>query len=183
MQTGAAPSDRDERGLLVLLASAPARGDDLLIAAARRRYASDPRLEFPARLQTRSSELDSAHIGVPRRVFRDIERNQGFAVSWQNADARHGLTNGALEALEAGRIVVVAVPPGAIETFKALWPNVEVVPFGSEIDAVRPSGRTTHSPASGQASVRHAGDIAEAVRRFHRVLDQIALRQFGQMHA
>jgi ribose 1,5-bisphosphokinase len=163
-------------GLLVLLSGPAARGEDLLIASARRRYAGDPRLEFPARLQTRACEHDSEHIGVPRRVFRDIEQSRGFAVSWENADARHGLTAGALEALQAGRIVVVAVPPDAVTRFRALWPHVEVVPLNSDVDAVRPGAqRTPHA-----TSVRHSGDIAEAVRRFHRVLDDIALRQFGR---
>lgn len=171
--TAAAEAKTD--GLLVLLAGAAARGEDLLIASARRRYANDPRLEFPARLQTRSCEHDSEHIGVARSVFRDIERNRGFAVSWQNADAQHGLTAGAFEALAAGRIVVVAVPPDAVARFSALWPHVEVVPLTSDVDAARPSARRTPHAAT----VRHSGDIAEAVRRFHRVLDCIALRQFG----
>jgi len=160
-------------GLLVLLAGAEARGKDMLIASARRRYAHDPRLEFPARLQTRAPALDTEHIGIPRRVFRDIERNRGFAVSWQNADAEHGLTAGALQALSAGRIVVIAVPPAAVERFRAVWPNVEVVPLTSEVDSARPCAN--RSPEA----IRHSGDIAEAVRRFHRVLDRITARQFG----
>jgi ribose 1,5-bisphosphokinase PhnN len=160
-------------GLLVLLAGAEARGKDLLIASARRRYAHDPRLEFPARLQTRVPALDTEHIGVPRRVFRAIERNHGFAVSWQNADADHGLTAGALEALSAGRIVVIAVPPAAVERFRSVWPNVEVVPLTSDVDSARP--RANRDPHA----IRHSGDIAEAVRRFHRVLDRITARQFG----
>ena len=163
-----------ESGLLVLLAGAEARGKDLLISSARRRYANDPRLEFPARLQTRESALDAEHIGVPRRVFRAIERSRGFAVSWQNADADHGLTAGALEALAAGRIVVIAVPPAAVERFRAVWPNVEVVPLKSDVDCARPRA-ARHAQA-----VRHSGDIAEAVRRFHRVLDSITARQFGR---
>ncbi len=166
-------------GLLVLLSAAEARGDDVLIASARRRYAGDPRLEFPARLQTRASAHDSEHIGVPRRVFRDIERSRGFAVSWQHADADHGLTAGALEALDAGRIVVLAVPPAAVERFRALWPNVEVIPLASDVDAARPGNRSR----SDASSVRHSGDIAEAVRRFNSVLDRIAARQFPASRA
>ncbi len=161
-------------GLLVLLSGAEARGKDILIAQARRRYAGDPRLEFPARLQTRQSAHDNEHIGVPRRVFRDIERAHGFAVSWQHADTDHGLTTGALEALDAGRIVVIAVPPAAVDRFRAIWPNVEVIPLGSEVDAARPGGQRLPRAAA----VRHPGDIAEAVRRFNRVLDTLAARQF-----
>jgi ribose 1,5-bisphosphokinase PhnN len=168
-------------GLLVLLAGAEARGKDLLIATARRRYAGDPRLEFPARLQTRASVHDSEHIGVPRRVFRDIEANRGFAVAWMGAGARYGLTAGALEALEAGRIVVLAIPQDAVGSFKDLWPNVEVVALACDVDAARPRPRTDAAhgarPPQGGA-VRHSGDIAEAVRRFHRVLDDITCRQF-----
>lgn len=167
--------DPTATGLLVLLSGAEARGKDLLIAQARRRYASDPRLEFPARLQTRASAHDAEHIGVPRRVFRDIERASGFAVSWQHADADHGLTAGALEALGAGRIVVIAVPPGAVDRFRALWPHVEVIPLASDVDAARP-GRLR--PPQDTA-VRHSGDIADAVRRFNQVLDRIAARQFA----
>lgn len=167
-------------GLLVLLVGAEARGKDLVIAAARRRYAGDPRLDFPARLQTRACAHDSEHIGVPRRVFRDIEANQGFAVAWQNAGDRHGLTAGALAALEAGRIVVLAVPPDALESFIALWPRVEMIAFGSDVDQARPraSRLKTSFPPMG-AGIRHPGDIAEAVRRFHGVLDDLTRRQFA----
>jgi ribose 1,5-bisphosphokinase PhnN len=171
----ASAAKQPRAGLLVLLSGAEARGKDVLIASARRRYADDPRLEFPARLQTRPSALDSEHIGVPRRVFRDIERNRGFAVSWQHADADHGLTAGALAALDAGRIVVIAVPPAAVDRFRALWPNVEVIPLASEVDAARPSANR----CPGTTSVRNPGDIAEAVRRFNRVLDALAQRQFA----
>lgn len=159
-------------GLLVLLVGAEARGKDLVIAAARRRYAGDPRFDFPVRVQTKTSALDTEHIGVPRRVFRDIEASRGFAVAWQNADARHGLTAGALAALEAGRIVVLAVPPDAVAVFQTIWPRVEVIPFGSEIDHARtPASRISSVGLGKQPGVRHAGDIAEAVRRFHGVLD------------
>jgi len=177
-------TDPDARptGLLVLLAGAEARGKDLLIAAARRRYAHDPRLAFPARLQTKAPSCDAEHIGVPRRVFRDIEANRGFAVAWQTCGHRHGLTAGALEALEAGRIVVIAVPPDAVASFHHLWPNVEVVPVGSEVDVARPRARAAFAAgpagANRPAAIRHAGDIAEAVRRFNGVLDAITQRQF-----
>jgi ribose 1,5-bisphosphokinase len=168
-------------GLLVLLAGAEARGKDLLIATARRRYAGDPRLEFPARLQTRACTHDAEHIGVPRRVFRDIEANRGFAVAWMGAGERYGLTAGALESLEAGRIVVLAIPHDAVASFKDLWPNVEVVALGCDVDDARPRLRTAAPVGAHQqqgGAVRHSGDIAEAVRRFHRVLDEITRRQF-----
>jgi hypothetical protein len=168
-------------GLLVLLAGAEARGKDLLIATARRRYAGDPRLEFPARLQTGACAHDAEHIGVPRRVFRDIEANRGFAVAWMGAGEHYGLTAGALESLEAGRIVVLAIPHDAVARFEDLWPNVEVVALACDVDDARPRPRSSspHGPRPPQAgAVRHSGDIAEAVRRFHRVLDEITSRQF-----
>ncbi len=105
------------QGLLVLLAGAEARGKDMLIATARRRYASDGRIEFPARLATKASAHDGELIDVSRRVFRSIEDSRGFCVAWQHAGARHGLTAGALAALEAGRIVVLAVPHDASREF------------------------------------------------------------------
>lgn len=167
-------------GLLVLLAGAEARGKDLLIATARRRYAHDPRLAFPARLATKSSAHDAEHIGVPRRVFRDIEANQGFAIAWQHGGARHGLTAGALSELEAGRIVVLAVPNDAVDGFRAVWPRVEVVPLGFDVDGARPARPVGAGlrPAFAGAEVRHSGDIAQAVRRFHDVLDALTRRQF-----
>jgi ribose 1,5-bisphosphokinase len=177
MTSRAASSDAKpkDQGLLVLLTGAEARGKDFVIASARRRYAGDPRLEFPARLQTRRCALDSENIGVPRRVFRDIQRSRGFAVSWHHADTEHGLTTGSLEALESGRIVVIAVPPDAVQSFRTLWPNVEVIPLASDVDAARPqTSRAAHA-----TSVHHSGDIAQAVRRFNRVLDDITRRQFG----
>jgi ribose 1,5-bisphosphokinase PhnN len=157
---------------LVLLTGAEGRGKDMLISAARRRYAGDERLEFPARLATRGTAHDEAHISIPGRVFQEIERKQGFAVSWQHGGARHGLTAGALQALQAGRMVVIAIPSEAVEDFRGLWPDVEVVPLCSEVDRARPAQRFLS--AASRHRVDHGGDIAQAVRRFHEVLERIA---------
>ncbi len=176
-----APQSRDlqGKGVLVLLAGADARGKDLLVAAARRRYAADPRLEFPARVETRACAFDAEHIPVPRSVFRAIEKSSGFAVAWQRGRERHGLTQGALESLEAGRVVVIAVPTQAIDHFRALWPHVEIVPLGSAVDGARPCAPSLPTASFGRSAqrVQHSGDIAQAVRRFNVVLDEIVARQ------
>lgn len=174
----------ERQGLLVVLTGPEARGKDILISAARRRYATDPHFDFPGRIATRATELDDELIAITGRVFRDIESGNGFAVAWQHAGARHGLTAGALQALEAGRIVVVAAPREAIAQFQALWPRVEVLMLASEVDGARPwpgrRGVTIADTAiASSRRIHHDGDIATAVRRFHEVLDKLVSRECG----
>ncbi len=179
-------------GILVLLVGPEARGKDVLIAAARNRYAGDTRIEFPARVATRGPQMDQEHIAVSRREFREIESKSGFAVAWEHFGARHGLTMGALQALQAGRVVVIAASAEAVEDFQALGHAVEVVALQSSVDVARPIGGLVirklgdGNPApgvrSGQAArvarhqITHSGDIAHAVRRFHAVLDTVQAR-------
>jgi phosphonate metabolism protein PhnN/1,5-bisphosphokinase (PRPP-forming) len=179
-------------GILVLLVGPEARGKDVLIAAARNRYAGNPRIEFPARVATRGPQLDQEHVAVSRREFREIESSSGFAVAWEHFGARHGLTKGALQALQAGRIVVIAAACEAVEDFQALGHAIEVVALQSTVDVARPIGgllmrklgaanpgpgeRSGQAARAARHQITHSGDIAHAVRRFHAVLDTVQAR-------
>lgn len=168
-------------GVLVLLVGPEARGKDMLIAAARNRYAGNLRMAFPARVVTRPSHLDQEHISISRRAFRDIENNCGFAVAWEHFGTRHGLTAGALQALDDGCIVVIATAAEAVDDFEALGHRIEIVALHSAVDIARPfSGgrRSTFANACLQGRVArhqitHSGNITHAVRSFHAVLDTV----------
>lgn len=163
----------DPVGLLVLLTGPSSDGQDLVISAARRRYSDDPLLEFPSRISTRTNVHDAEHIGVARSVFHSIEAHKGFAVAWSHEDVSHGLTTGSLTALEAGRIVVVAVSLEAIAQFREIWPKVEIIQMGSDLDGARPQTRVWRScySATQSSSVLHSRNMAQAVRTFLYLLD------------
>jgi phosphonate metabolism protein PhnN/1,5-bisphosphokinase (PRPP-forming) len=168
-------------GVLVLLVGPEARGKDMLIATARNRYAANLRMEFPARVVTRPSHLDQEHISISRRAFRDIENNCGFAVAWEHFGTRHGLTAGALQALDDGCIVVIATAAEAVDDFEALGHRIEIVTLHSAVDIARPFSGRRRPPVESAClqghvvrhQITHSGDIAHAVRSFHAVLDTV----------
>lgn len=160
-------------GVLVLLAGTTSDGQDLVIAAARRRYSNDTMFDFPSRISTKSNAHDAEHIGVARSVFHSIEAQKGFAVAWKQDNVSHGLTAGSLTALEAGRIVVLAVSFEAISHFREIWPKVEIIQMGSDLDGARPHTRVWRSSYSASQSpcISHSRNMAQALRNFLSHLD------------
>lgn len=171
-------------GLLVVLTGGDEPCLDMLVSTARRRYAGASDIAFPARIATRASGIDEELIAINRRVFRDIEKSSGFAVAWQHAGQNHGLTAGALQALEAGHMAVVAAPREALPRLMTVWPRVEVLVLSGAMDRMAPAGAVRESgdgAATALTPTRIAlgDDIAAAARRFHAVLDLLRARELG----
>ncbi len=186
--TAVADGGCEVEGLLVVVTGADARGKDLIVAAARRRFAKDARFEFPARIATRACDFDDQLVPVPCRVFRSIEGKRGFAISWQRGAQRHGFTDGALLALDAGRIVVVAIPEDAVPAFCRMWQRTVVVRVASHLDGVRhriprAGPRATLNPADPVGRIEHSGNVADAVRQLSDILDRLAFEQRARKSA
>lgn len=172
----------DASGLLVLLTGASSDGQDLVIGASRRRFLDDPLLEFPSLISTKANLHDGEHIRVARSVFYSIEAHKGFAVAWKQDNVSHGLTVGSLTALEAGRIVVLAVPHEPLAQFRDVWPKIEVIQMGSDLDEARPQARVWRSScytATKSPSVSHSRNIAQAVRSFLHLLEGLKKRHMA----
>lgn len=168
------------RGLALVLVGPEGRGKDVLIAAARRRFACDQRLAFPLRVMTRQTGAIGEHLHVSRRVFREMERERSFLVSWTSGDHGFALPAGSGQLIEEGRIVVVAGTAETAERLAAGGTSVRVVTVNAGPDLVRArlaAGARARPYAFGGGGfaheISHSGNLADAVRRFHALLQEI----------
>lgn len=185
---------RHSRGLLVLLVGPEARGKDVLIAAARRRFAHDPHVAFPLRAITRPSGAMDQHVSLSHSAFRDIEAAGGFLASWQAAGQSYALPASVHEQLDAGHTIVVAAAPEAVGLLHAAWDRVHVIELLAGPDPFRPrsargscsggshAGGLADAPAALRPlhrRIHHQGDLAFAVRRFLDALDAVLVAEAG----
>jgi phosphonate metabolism protein PhnN/1,5-bisphosphokinase (PRPP-forming) len=168
------------RGLALVLVGPEGRGKDLLIAAARRRFASDDRLAFPLRVLTRLPSASDEHLHVSRRVFRDMERERSFLVSWFAGDHGFAVPEASRRMLEEGRIVVFSGTPEAADRLAAEGRAVRTVAVNAGPDWVRgrlaagvPLPERAVRSTTGELELNHPGNLAEAVRRFHGLLQDL----------
>jgi ribose 1,5-bisphosphokinase PhnN len=169
-------------GRLVLVIGGEQPTIDVLVSAARRRFASYSSAEFPPRLVTRKRPIGDTELSTTRRAFLEIEGEGGFLLQWDTAGVLHGYLSSVCEALSAGRAVVLAAPAFVVSEALKRWPHTRVVrvTIGAEAARLplRPRAcvaRTTGGqlrrclrPVSGKevvdAHVHHSGDLSAAVR-------------------
>jgi ribose 1,5-bisphosphokinase len=169
-------------GRLVLVIGGEQPGLDVLLTAARRRFTAPSRVEFPQRLVTRRRTFGDTELSTSRRIFREIEREGGLLLSWETGGVLHGHPISVLEALSAGRMVVVAAPAPVLSEAVKRWPDVRVVrvTVGTEAARLPLHPRTCLArmmgaklrrrlrPVCGEdavdARVHHSGDLSAAVR-------------------
>lgn len=160
------------RGILVVLVGAEGRGKDMLVSIARRRFVGDEGLAFPARLTTRTQAETSGDVVVSRRALRDMAAAGELLCAWQTEGQAFGLGAAARRALEDGRTVVVVAGRDAVAPLRAVWDDVRVIEVMAGPDAIRPAlGRGPLGRGeAGAVALRHPGDVAAAVRRFHEII-------------
>jgi len=174
-----------QAGLLVLLVGPEGRGKDMLINAARRRFAADASMAFPLRVMTRPAGPNEEHVAVNRRTFRDMSSSGGFLAAWELGGHNVALPRSVVTSLAAGRMVVVAASDAAVAQAREAGIEVRVVEVTSGPDAasLRIRGGVAERPEVGSAAlsdrhvIHHSGDLAEAVRRFHALLHALRIEQ------
>jgi len=167
-------------GFALVLVGPEGRGKDLLIAAARRRFASDDRLSFPLRVLTRLPSASDEHLHVSRLVFRDMERERSFLVSWFAGDHGFAVPDASRRMLEEGRIVVFSGTPEAADRLAAEGRAVRTVAVNAGPDWLRgrlaagvPLPERPVRSTANELELNHPGNLAEAVRRFHGLLQNL----------
>ena len=169
------------RGFALVLVGPEGRGKDLLIAAARRRFASDDHLAFPLRVLTACPAPATEHLHVSRRVFRDMERERSFLVSWFAGDHGFAVPEASRRMLEEGRIVLfVSGTPEAADRLAAEGRAVRTVAVNAGPDRIAghlaagvPLAKRAVRRTTGELELNHPGNLAEAVRRFHGLLQDL----------
>ena len=176
-------------GRLVVVTAADTSALDFLLTAVRRRMPSTS-LEFPKRITTRRNGLPDAEIWVSRSIFRDIERDQRFIVTWQSDGHSFGLPSSIETVVDQGATAVVVAPAHVVSQLQDVFPSVRVVNLAGQLEAVRASlsprirlqrvvGPKVAQRLEGQvggsisAPVLHNGDFPSAVRVLTEALMEI----------
>src|SRR5690606_12081209 len=109
-------------GRLVVVTAADTSALDFLLTAVRRRMPSTS-LEFPKRITTRRNGLPDAEIWVSRSIFRDIERDQRFIVTWQSDGHSFGLPSSIETVVDQGATAVVVAPAPGVPQLRDAFPG------------------------------------------------------------
>ena len=173
-------SARPAPGCLVIVTAAEQAALDLLVTAARRRLPRST-FDFPKRITTRRNGHSDAELPVARNVFREMEREGAFIVTWQGDGHRFGLPGSINRLLMQGGSAVVAAPADVVPELQEACPDLRVVRLTGKLDAARSpltpraclrrivgprlaQRLEARSMAPMTRTVFYAGDMASAVR-------------------
>ncbi len=140
-------------GCFVAVVGPSGAGKDTLIAAARDRFADDPRFVFVRRVVTRRDGGNEDHDFVEPALFPAAVKAGAFALSWGAHGLFYGIPETVRRDVAAGRVVVANLSRGAVETARGLFPRVAVavVTAPEAVLAARLAGRarraTVRSPS------------------------------------
>lgn len=97
-------------GRLILVVGSDPTALAILLEAARRRFHSNPDVDFPVLACTRRGLFGESDLVLNRRQFAEIAETGGFLATWETQGALAGLPVEARHTLDAGRSVVLGVP-------------------------------------------------------------------------
>jgi ribose 1,5-bisphosphokinase len=162
----ALPSDAaiaPQAGVLILVVGPSASGKDTLLDAARQHFHNDGRLIFGRRVITRSDQNGEAHEIVSEVGFARIAAEGGFFLAWDAHGLHYGVSTAVLDALKAGRTVVVNVSRQIIDEARAKWPDTRVISVtaNQEVRRERLLGRGRESAADIDERLRRAAAFAQ----------------------
>lgn len=177
-------------GVLLVIVGAELTGPDLIIAAARRRTGHLRAIEYPLRLTTRRGGPQDTEIPMGRMAFGEIEREVGFAATWEAGGHRYALPASLRHILADGRSAVVAAPAGTLSDLHDLCNELRVFRLITALDAAREpltprsclrrmmgarlAGRLeARGFEAGADVITLAGDIAIAVRDLTAAIERI----------
>lgn len=188
-------------GTLILVAGASGAGKDSLIDAAREHFDGDPRFLFPRRIITRGDQRGERHIALSEEEFAKCERQGSFCLTWRANGLSYGVPLETVDALAAGRTVVLNISRGKIVEARALWANTRVLHVVASAEARRQRlvarGRETARQAAERlrradmeaasvpqgewvSEIDNSGNLASAIERFVTLVAQYAGSVRGQ---
>jgi len=178
------------RGTLILIVGPSGAGKDRIIAAARERFAGDPRLVFARRLITRPADENERHLAVTDSEFAELHRAGDLMLRWHAHNVDYGLSMSLAGALEHGHHVIANVSRTIIVEARRRFPPIAVVEITASPDklAARLAARGRESfseidsrltrtgalsPYDADFLVDNNGALATALDRFTAILNEI----------
>ena len=145
-------------GSLVLVVGPSGAGKDTLITAARHELGADPRFVFPRRIITREAVAAlEDHDSVSPEAFERLARDGAFALNWQAHGLSYGIPRTILDALAAGRVVIVNGSRAIAETACRTIPQTRIL-----LVEATPAVRAARLATRGRES---AAEIAKRLER------------------
>ncbi|MDX2289390.1 MAG: hypothetical protein NW217_11290 [Hyphomicrobiaceae bacterium] len=166
-------------GRIIIVAGEDHRLNDLVVAAAKRRYALGQGLVFPIKVATRQVHADTDVLPVSRQTFASLAAEGCFLANWSSDGRAFGLPAACKDALESGRDIIAAVPRHVADEltargFPVLIVEIAGVAARRHRRAAAPAGAVTGSSAGLQRRVVHDGSLATAVRGLIAALDALS---------
>ena len=176
---------------LVLVVGASGVGKDSVLDGARAAFRADPRVVFVQRVITRPSGSGGEdNIAATSEEFAALCARGAFAIHWPAHGLSYGLPRRMDDDLARGRVVVANVSRQVLDDARQLYPGLTVCVVTASVDALRArllmrgresaaqiEARLTHvgAPTIGSdvVTVANDGDLADAVARFARLIDQL----------
>lgn len=114
-------------GAFVAVVGPSGSGKDSIIGCVRSALVGSEGIRFPTRRITRPAGAGEDHEPVGEREFEIADRGGEFAVSWRAHGLAYGIPRSALDAVEAGGVVVANVSRGVLDVLPELFTTVRVV--------------------------------------------------------
>lgn len=123
----------DQSGRLFVVVGPSGVGKDSLLEFARSRFAGAKDIRFVRRTITRPADSGGEiHDAIAENEFSELERNGGFAVSWNAHGLSYGIPVGVRDFVDAGGIAVVNGSRHALPHFTSAFANLIVVSITAE---------------------------------------------------
>ena len=155
-----APNSGLSAGRLVLVVGPSGVGVDILIDAARREFADDPRFHFVRRTITRpAGSVGEDHDPIDIESFRERRAVGGFALAWEAHGLGYGIPLSIEDRLRDGQTVVVNASRTVIDEARSRYPVITIasVTASPDILARRLAGRNRESAVEIERRLKRAG--------------------------
>lgn len=153
------------KGRLLYVAGPSGAGKDSVIDYARSRLPPGADVLFARRTITRPPGPGEDHVPVGNEAFESLVSSGAFAMHWRANGLAYGIGREILDALDAGRTVVVSGSRSHLPEARAAFPWLEAVLVTASPDTLarRLAGRGREDAATIRARLDRGASLAQPV--------------------